>query len=127
MKKHQGVTLIGFIFFAVCICILGLLVIRIAPVYIKHFNVVHAAQALRTLNKEELNKDPLLVADYLRARLTQQLYVNEIRYIKKKDVKIKRTKDAYVVDIQYEVKKHLIYNVTLLFDFKTKVEVPLAD
>lgn len=126
MKKQSGVTLIGFVFFAICICVLGLLTMRVLPVYIKHYYVFHAANALRDLPKEDLNKEPMVVAQYLRTKVVSQLYLNEIRFIKPQDIKIRREKKAFTIQIQYEVKQHLIYNVTLLFDFDTKVEVPLA-
>lgn len=127
MKKQSGVTLIGFVFFAVCICVLGLLVLRIVPVYIKHYYVVHAAQSLRELPKDELDHDPMLVSQYLRTKLRLQLYTNEVRFIKPKQIKIRRERKAFTVQIKYEVRQHLVYNVTLLFDFDTKVEVPLAN
>jgi hypothetical protein len=127
MRKHNGVTLIGFIFFAVCICILGLLVLRIAPVYIKHYYVVHAAQSLRSLPKADLNREPIVVAQFLRTKLISQLYVNEIRHIKPKEIKIKRTRKSFDIEIKYEVRQPLVYNITLLFDFDTKVEVPVVN
>lgn len=126
MEKQSGVTLIGFIFFAVCICVLGLLAMRVLPVYIKHYYVIHAAQALRDLPKEELNQEPMIVAEYLRTKLVSQLYLNEIRFLKPKNIKIQRDRKVYTIQIQYEVKQHLIYNVTLLFDFDTTVEVPIV-
>lgn len=123
MKKQAGVTLIGFIFFAIAICVLGLLAMRIAPVYINHYRVVHAAKSLRSLPKSVLSQSPIMVASTLRNKLTSQLYVNGIKSVKAKNIKIKYKSNKYSVMVNYEVKKPLFYNMTLLFDFNTKVDI----
>ena len=123
MKKQQGITLSGFIGFAIIICVMGLMAMKIVPVYINHYRVSHALKSLQSLPKSELGQSPVMVAQYLRSKVASQLYVNNIRTVKSKDIKISYKRNKYTLSLSYEVRKPFFANMTLLFDFKTKVEV----
>lgn len=123
MRREKGITLIGFLLMAALVCSLGLVTIKVVPVYINHYSVVRSIQALQTLPQEELKQVPPVVVAYLKERLFRQLYLNEIRFLTKKDIKIDRTRSGYKVTVPYEITTNLISNVFLLFKFKPSYEV----
>lgn len=126
-QNQKGITLIGFIFTAIVICVFGVLAMRITPVYIKHYEVLHAAKALRSLPKDDLQGPPGQVKYLLHSKLMNQLYVNMIHEVKRKNVNISYKRKKYVININYQTERPLIYNIRLLFDFKSSIEVPISD
>ena len=125
-QGNRGITLISFIFFAVALCALGVLAMRITPVYIKHYEVLHAAKALRALPADDLKGPPGQVKYMLRSKLMNQLYVNMIHEVKAKDIKVIYKRKKYLIKIKYQTERPLIYNMRLLFDFDSEIEVPIS-
>lgn len=124
--KQQGVTLIGFIMMSALVVMVGLIALKVVPVYISHFAVIKSIKDLDTLPKAELQQSPAAAAAYLREYLSRKLYINEVRFISKKDMKIKRKRRAYQVSVPYVVEKNLISNVYLVFKFNPTYEVSIA-
>ena len=89
-KKQQGITLIGFVLMAALVSTIGLIALKVVPVYINHFSIIKSIKDLNTLPKSELRQSPAAAAAYLKEYLSRKLYINEIRFINKKDMKIKR-------------------------------------
>ena len=123
LTKQYGITLAGFLGFAFLVCVLGLLVMRIAPVYMQHYTVVRSAKALRQLPNEQLSGAPAVVRLHLLDKLNRQLHINGIDYIKPKNIQIKIIKNGYRIRIKYDVKVALISNIELLFHFNSIVKV----
>lgn len=122
-KNQQGMTTISNLFVAAFVVIIGIIVLKVMPVYITHFSVTSSIKNLNKLPKEELRSEGGRA--YLREYLIRKLYINEIRFIKKKDINIKRKNKGYVVSVSYIVEKNLINNVYLLFKFNPSYEVSI--
>lgn len=122
-KNQQGMTTISNLFVAAFVVIIGIIVLKVMPVYITHFSVTSSIKNLNKLPKEELRAEGGRA--YLREYLIRKLYINEIRFIKKKDINIKRKNKGYVVSVSYIVEKNLINNVYLLFKFNPSYEVSI--
>ncbi len=128
MRKHQqGISLSGFIYLAIVLCVFGLLAMRIVPVYMDHYSIVHAAKSARTLPKSELKRPPAQAIKYLRTKIIPQLQINGFNHFKESDIKIKHTKTGYRINIPYTVKKKLIANIELLFTFDPVIEITVVD
>ena len=122
-KNQQGMTTVSMFFVTAFVVIIGIIVLKVMPVYITHFSVTSSIKNLNKLPKEELRSEGGRA--YLREYLIRKLYINEIRFIKKKDINIKRKNKGYVVSVSYIVEKNLINNVYLLFKFNPSYEVSI--
>lgn len=125
LKKSQGVTLTGFIFFAFAVCLLGVFFMRVTPVYIQHYQVLHAAKSLKELPKDDLSGPPTQVRQLLYSKLLNQLYVNMIETVKAKNINVLYKRDKYIITIKYQEERPLFYNIHLKFYFDSQVEVPI--
>lgn len=124
-RKQQGISLIGFIFMAALVSVCGLIALKVIPVYLNHFAIVRSIKDLQSLPKAELKQSPAAGQAYLKEYLSRKLYINEIRFISKKDMKIKRKRKAYLVSVPYTVEKKLLSNVFLVFKFNPTYEVSI--
>ena len=125
-RKQQGITLIGFICMAALVCGLGLIALKVIPVYINHFSIVRSMKDLQKLPKANLQQSPEAGSAYLKEYLSRKLYINEIRFISKRDMKVKRKRKGYLVSVPYVVEKKLISNIYLVFKFDPTYEVTIA-
>ncbi len=124
-RKQQGITLIGFVLAAGFVVVMGMIALKVIPVYINYFSVTKSIKDLNSLPKSDLQQSPEAGRAYLREYLSRKLYINEIRFIKKKDMKIKRKRKVYVVSVPYTVEKKLVSNVYLIFKFNPSYEVSI--
>lgn len=125
LKKQRGITLIGFIFAVAGVIAAGIVSMKVVPVYLNHYAVVRSMKALDELPKQALDTSSQMAKSYLREYLSRKLYINEIRFISKRDMKIKRKRKAYIVSVAYTVEKNLISNVYLVFKFNPSYEVSI--
>ncbi len=127
MHKHQGMTLIGMLLTMAVVVIAGIVVMRVVPVYLEHYEVLSSMKALNTLPSTDFSADPSLNANILRTKLLNQLYVNSIESIAPEQIKM--TPDGqgnFKVSIKYQVIRPLVANVSLLFDFDASQEVKIS-
>lgn len=127
MQKQKGLTLIGMLLTMSTIIIMGIVIIRVVPVYLENYEVVRSMQTLNTLPAADFSTDPEMNANILRTKLLNQLYVNSIESITPEQIKM--TPDDYgnfQVAIKYQVTKPLVANVSLLFDFDLSQEVKIS-
>ncbi len=125
LRSSRGITLTGFIVFALVTCLVGVFLMRVTPVYIQHYQVMHAAKALKDLPEADLNAPPVQVRQLLYSKLLNQLYVNMIEDVNTKNIKIHYKRKKYLIIIKYQVERPLFYNIHLKFYFDSTVEVPI--
>lgn len=125
LGKQKGITFIGFIFAAALVVCFGIVGMKVIPVYINHFSVIKSMKDLDTLPKAELQSSPQQGKAFLKEYLSRKLYINEIRFISKRDMKIKRKRKVYIVTVPYTVEKELISNIFLVFKFEPSYEVSI--
>lgn len=124
MQKSQGITLIGMLLTAVVVGVIGIIVMRIVPVYIQYYEVINSVKSLNSLPSTEFSVDVSSNAMVLRSKLMNQLYVNSIESIKPEQITFDPDGEgAFKVSIKYTVIQPLIANVSLLFNFETVQEV----
>lgn len=122
VKKQQGMTMIGVIFVLFIIGFFGLLAIRLAPVYLSHYNVVQSIDALKRVD-QSATKTGETGAGNLKRRLINQLSINGVTSVTDKDIEIKSQKEAYEVRVVYDVKVKMFGNIDALIHFDNSVTV----
>ena len=116
IRKHRGLTLIGFLIVLVICLLFAYTGMKIIPSYLEYNALVNA---LRTLQNEPgaAAKDPWWIRD----RIQRSLWVSYAsNNIKNDNIKISRN-DGVKVQVDYEVRKTWIGNIDLMLHFNKSV------
>lgn len=120
MKRQQGLTLISWL---VIIAFLGfqlVLALNVIPVYINDASIESMMSKLEsdsTVRGADARK--------LEEIVIKRLKINNIYSIKKDNVNIKKTKEYYLVTIEYEPRGTLVGNLDYIVSFKHEAKIPL--
>ena len=115
MQRNQhGMTLISFILILALAVFFGLLAMRLFPVYSEYYSAVNDIKAVTQAAGAQNQSLPQL-KDSLYRRF-QISYVDNINI--DKNVKLVNGPDGKVLELNYEVRKPLLYNL----DFVAKFE-----
>lgn len=116
IRKHQGLTLIGFLMVLVTGLFFAYTGMRIIPVYLEYNALL---SALKTVQNDPGAAN--LTAAQIRDRIQRSLWVSYAsNNIKNEHVKITRSEGVHV-RVAYEVRKDWIGNVDLILNFDTSV------
>ncbi|QRN03302.1 DUF4845 domain-containing protein [Legionella sp. MW5194] len=127
MRKQQGLTLIGMLFTVIVVCIAGLVIMRVVPVYIQHFEVKRSISALENIEAAEFSTDTAANAMVLRKRLANQFTINGLDDIKLDEVNIVPDGQGnFNINVKYTVIRPLFYNISLMFNFDETKEVNIG-
>lgn|SRR6478672_10747449 len=113
MKRTQsGITLIGFILVLAVVGIFVFLGMKVIPMYSEYYSV---KSALKGLSEEDgiADTDPAKIQDLFFRRL----YISYSENVKPEHVKIKRIDNGWQMDVNYEVRKPMIYNLDVVGKF----------
>ncbi|KTD45347.1 transmembrane protein [Legionella quinlivanii] len=126
MHNQKGMTLIGLLLTVVIIVFLGILVMRVVPVYIQNYEIKRSLASLNNLDPSQFSSDPMANVSVLKSRLINQLDLESIGFIKPEQINITPSDGNYLVRLKYTVIKPLIANVSLMFDFEESEEVKVG-
>ena len=111
-SRQRGVSMIGFLFFAVIALMLAMLAMKLVPAYIEFFSVKKVLATmgqdadLRSKSNAEIRNDF--------SRRAGVAYVTEV---KSEDLSIDRRGGIPVISADYAFRTKLIGNVSLVVDF----------
>lgn len=126
MRRMRGITLSGMLFTAVLVVIVAIFIMKIAPVYYNNYEVKQAVSALGKVSTDRFSHDMSYNSQQIRRILVNQFYIDNVEGIKPKDIVIKPINyKEFQVIIDYEVKKQVFGNISILVHFKIdqKVEI----
>ena len=113
MKRTQrGITLVGFI---LVLAVVGLFVfvgMKLVPMYSEYYSVKAALKSLAD-QPDIADTDPAKIQDLFFRRL----YISYSENVKPEHVKIKRIDKGWQMDVDYEVRKPMIYNLDVVGKF----------
>jgi hypothetical protein len=117
--KHQaGLTAIGLILTLIPVGLAVYIFMRAAPAYIEAFSV---GDVVNSLKKEPDLKEKSREEIY--DMIKKRLDVNDIRSVAKEDVIIKKTANDVTINVDYEVKVPLFWNIALALSFQKSAVV----
>ncbi|MCK4743540.1 MAG: DUF4845 domain-containing protein [Sulfuriflexus sp.] len=117
IKRQQGVTAVGWLIILSLIAFFVFLGLKLFPIYLENFNV---QGSMNSLAKETgLHKKSKIE---IRRLLNRKLSINNIRIIKKKNIKISKRGRVVTVKIDYTVRTPLMGALTLLAEFHEEAE-----
>jgi hypothetical protein len=124
--NNKGMTFIGMLLTMAIVIIVAVVAMRIVPVYIEYYSVNNSIDALEKVPNSEFASDPAANAQVLKDKLVNQLYVNSIEFAPEVISIAPKDNGVYDVSIKYQVLKHLLGNISLLFNFDINKEVTVG-
>lgn len=121
LKSQQGMTFLSMIFVLGLIGFFVLLILKIVPIYLDHSKVVNALATLEQTTDIQTFSE-MEIRSSLDKRLRMN-YVDDIKAQSRDDVKIIKNGNYLKVEIQYEVVKKIVGNLSVLAEFDDVIEV----
>jgi Domain of unknown function (DUF4845) len=114
MRKNQrGASFLGWVLVAALVSVVALLAVRLIPPYIDYRTVVTLIEALPADRVHTMTKGEIKEA------LQKRFLINNIRDLKVADIiDVQKKRDGTVVALNYEVREHLAYNVSVVIAFE---------
>lgn len=117
MRRQQGVTGLGWLIILGLIAFFVSLGLKIYPIYWENYNIKSSLSSLaKTQGISRMSRAKI------RSRLQAKLDVNNIRNLKKSNIKINKRNGAAIVTIDYTVKVPLVGALSLLAEFHERIE-----
>ncbi len=119
MKRTQsGITLIGFLVVLAVAGFFAYVGMKLFPMYQEFYSV---KSALKGLSNEPgiATKDPAKIQDLFFRRL----YINYSDNVKPENVKLSRSDRGWKMEVNYEVRKPMIYNIDVVGKFDAVQEL----
>lgn len=118
-RSQQGLSLSGIIIVLLMAGAATSVGLKLVPFYMD-FNTIGAFLDTMAQENGMVNKRTV----ELKAIITKRLKMNNIRDFKVEDrMTIKRAADRVIIDLDYEIREPVVYNISLLLSFKKKVEL----
>ncbi|MGR9073797.1 MAG: DUF4845 domain-containing protein [Gammaproteobacteria bacterium] len=117
-KRERGYTLITLVFIFAILGFFVLLIMKIGPIYIDHSKVTNSLAALKQMEGiESYSRREVLNA------LDKRFNLNYVDFIDKSEIKVIKHGDYLKVQIEYEVIKNIMGNLSVLVEFDDSIEV----
>jgi len=97
---------------------LGLLAIKLFPIYMEHYNV---SSSLQSLQRDE--GDALHQGESAKRRLLRRFSINDVSHVSSKNISVTREANKEVVTVQYEVRKPLLANIDVVVSFNDSISL----
>lgn len=117
-QKQRGITLIGLIVVMAVVGFFAFMAMRLFPVYSEYYSVASSMKGVAA-EPGVANMEPHRVRDLL-ARRFQISYVESV---KPEHIKITRDAKGYLLNIKYEVRGPLFYNLDFVASFDKTVDL----
>lgn len=117
-KSQEGVSFITVMLLAPLVALLVLVVVKLVPVYMEYESVVSIVNGMTSDRATSYAGRNDIIGT-----MFKRFEVNNVKSVTMDDVNIERQGDAYVIDVEYEVRTPLFYNISILVNFTKKGEV----
>lgn len=123
IKRQQGWTLWSLLFVLGVLLFIAYVGMQLVPVYGANSNIVNAME--RSIDQQDLRK--ITRAEVIR-KINSQLYLDGTHQLLdyKNDLKVSRNRNQFILQVTYERKVPLFFNISVAADFAPKVECSLS-
>lgn len=118
MQRQQGMTFISTLLLLLVGGFLAMLVLKLLPIYLDNYKIQSVLASLEA--ETGMGSKPV---QEIKQAIDKRLYINEVRHIGMKDIKIKRQGNFLDVRIGYVVKEPIMGNVEVLVTFDNNVQL----
>jgi len=118
LRRQRGLTAISWILIIALGAFLGLIALKLIPIYLQAFNI---STVVKQLPDEPFigDKGPAEIRKSLMARLK----INSVYDFDPNNIVIKKGLNTYLVDVSYEVREPVLANVDIVVSFSNQVEI----
>ena len=117
-QRQRGMSLVGMLFVAIVFGAIGLVGLRLLPIYTEYFGVVESMESLAGM--PGMANQPF---SRIRNTLQRKFDVNDVSNLTGRDVKIKREGSKTTVIARYEPRTTLLFNLDLIARMEKTVEL----
>ena len=117
-SKQKGISPIGILFAVALFGLIVTVVLKLSTHYIEYYSTRSVFQHVA---EDPANKDA--TPDTLRAEISRNLLMSQIRDFDFKDAFIGKDNDKMIVEFSYEKREHIALNIDIVATFKYSAEV----
>lgn len=114
--RQKGMTLIGFVFVLAFLLSIAYMGMKIVPVYMSYFSVVDAIESVAM--EPGINRHSVAT---IKGKLSKRLYVNYAEGLTPDSIKVVRTRNGKEIQLDYEVREHIVGNIDVCIAFNKVV------
>ncbi|MFQ5470936.1 MAG: DUF4845 domain-containing protein [Gammaproteobacteria bacterium] len=118
MNRQTGMTIWGYSLVLLIIGFITLGVLKLAPIYIEHLEVLSSMNSL----KSESGIDKKDKRD-IKELLLRRLRINNVDSVTGKNIKITKEKRKTVVHVAYEIREPFLVNIDFVVAFDESVSL----
>ena len=121
-RYQKGVTGLGWLTILMIAGFFVFLGLQIGPIYLEHYSikaVLHSLEADTSLDTASPRQ--------LRKIIQRRLKINSVYDFDQSNIKIKKHNHQFDIDMSYEVRKPMIYNIDILVTFNDKLHLMLKE
>lgn len=127
MKHEKGLSFIGMLLAMASVIVLGILALRVTPVYLQHYAVIRALHSLNAMPEKDASGDLSANEMTVRRTLMKQFEIDNVDDVNENNITLTAGEsDKLKITIQYQVTRPFIGNISLLFTFNDSQEVPIG-
>jgi hypothetical protein len=118
LKRQQGMTLLGFLAILAIVSFFAFLIMRLFPVYSEYYSVVRSmkqVQAEPGISTKSVER--------IKESLSRKLYISYVTSVKSTNVRILRQGGGVQLNVSYEVRGPLMYNLEYIAKFDKTVNL----
>lgn len=116
-QRQRGLTLIGFVVVLALLGFFAYVGMKLFPVYTEYYSVVQGMKGIQA-EPGVAQMSPARIKDLLFRRF----YISYVESVKPEHVRVQR-KDSYTLNVKYEVRRPLIYNLDFVASFDKTVDL----
>lgn len=116
-NRQRGLTLIGFVVILAVLGFFAYVGMKLFPVYTEYYSVVQAMKGVQS-EPGVANMSQAKIKDLLFRRF----YISYVESVKPEHVRVLRDK-GYALNVKYEVRRPLIYNLDFVASFDKTVDL----
>jgi hypothetical protein len=116
-STQRGLTLLGFIMVLMVVGFFAFVGLKLFPVYSEYYSVVSDMKGIQS-EPGVANMAPEIIKD----KLFRRFYISYVTSVKNEHVKVTR-QNGYNLNVKYEVRKPLVYNLDFVAKFEKTVDL----
>jgi hypothetical protein len=116
--QQRGITFLGLLVVLGVVGFFAFLAMRLFPVYSEYYSVVTAMKGLQ--GEPGVGQ---MSPEKIRELLNKRLYISYVESVKPQHVKVTRSANGYTLNIKYEVRRPMAYNIDFVAMFDKSVEL----
>ncbi|RMG37706.1 MAG: DUF4845 domain-containing protein [Gammaproteobacteria bacterium] len=117
--RQEGLTFISWIFVLAIGVFFVLIGIKMVPVYLEYFAI---RDVLHNVAQDRSSRD--MSKRQLKRSLLKRFRINGVYDFKREDIHIEKSRQGRQIRVEYEVRKPVVGNVSLVMSFSHSVPLP---